>query len=74
MKSTQCPGALTPREIFRLEIEQEMRLHTCALCGRRNLYATRDGSEGWKPEVHDKPLPRKTAAPSARKTRKSIDI
>jgi hypothetical protein len=67
MKSTPCPGALTPREIFRLETEQEMRLHTCALCGKRNLYAVKNGSGRWALEAHDKPLARKASVHSARK-------
>jgi hypothetical protein len=67
MKSTPCPGALAPREILRLETEPEMRLHTCALCGKRNLYAVKDGLGRWAPEVHNKPSPRKTSARSARK-------
>jgi hypothetical protein len=69
MKSTPCAGALTPRETLRLETEQEMRLHTCALCGKRNLYAVKDGLGRWALEVHNKPLPRKTSAHSARKTK-----
>jgi hypothetical protein len=73
MKSTQCPGALTAREILWLETEQEMRLHTCSLCGKRNLYAVKDGLGMWTLEVHSKPLPRKTSAHSARKTRR-VDV
>jgi hypothetical protein len=73
MKSTHCPGALTPREILRLETEQEMRLHTCALCGRRNLYAVKNGLGEWALEVHNKPLPRKKSAHSPRKITRPVD-
>lgn len=73
MKSTQCLGALTPREILRLEAEEEMRLHTCALCGRRNLYAVKDGLGRWTLEAHSKPLPRKLLAAPARKTRRAME-
>jgi hypothetical protein len=74
MKSSQCPGAFTPGEILRLETEQEMRLHTCALCGKRNLYAVKDALGMWALEAHNKPLPRKTSAHSARKTTRRVDV
>jgi hypothetical protein len=64
MKPIQCPGALAPREILRLETEQEMRLHTCSLCGKRNLYAVKNGLGMWLLEVHNKPSRRETSAHS----------
>jgi hypothetical protein len=34
-----CDGALTPTEIQALEEATEVLLYTCAVCGKRNLYA-----------------------------------
>lgn len=70
MKSTHCPGALTALDLLRLETEQEMRLHTCALCGKRNLYAVKDVLGTWTLEEHSKPVPRETSPHPARKTRR----
>jgi hypothetical protein len=58
MKPRQCTGGLPPKEIHFLQEETEMRLYTCALCGKRNLYAVKDGSGKWALEFHNKPLPR----------------
>ena len=63
MKLKQCIGGLSPAEIQQLEQETELRLHTCAVCGRRNLYAIRDSLGKWIPEPHDEPLPRTRSAP-----------
>jgi hypothetical protein len=58
MKPKQCTGGLNPKEIQQLEEETELRLHTCAVCGRRNLYAVKGSSGSWAPEPHTEPLPR----------------
>jgi hypothetical protein len=58
MKPKQCTGGLSPEEIQQLEEETELRLHTCAVCGKRNLYAVKDRSGKWAPEPHTEPLPR----------------
>jgi hypothetical protein len=58
MKLKQCIGGLSPEEVQQLEQETELRLHTCAVCGRRNLYAIKDGLGKWVPEPHDEPPPR----------------
>jgi hypothetical protein len=58
MKPKQCTGGLSPKEIQQLEEETELRLHTCAVCGKRNLYAVKDGSGRWAPEPHTEPPPR----------------
>ena len=58
MKPKQCIGGLSPEEIQQLEQETELRLHTCVVCGRRNLYAIRDSLGKWVPEPHDEPVPR----------------
>lgn len=58
MNSKQCTGGLDPMEIQQLEEETELRLHTCVVCGKRNLYAIKDGSGKWGPEPHTEPLPR----------------
>jgi hypothetical protein len=63
MKLKQCIGGLSPEEIQQLEEETELRLHTCAACGRRNLYAIRDSLGKWVPEPHDEPLPRTKHTP-----------
>jgi hypothetical protein len=63
MKLKQCIGGLSPEEIQQLEEETELRLHTCAVCGRRNLYAIRDSLGKWVPEPHDEPFPRTKYAP-----------
>ncbi len=58
MKLKQCIGGLSPEEIQQLERETELKLHTCYVCGRRNLYAIRDNLGKWVPEPHDEPIPR----------------
>ena len=59
METRRCIGGLTAREIHWLEEEDtELRLYTCAVCGKRNLYAVRDSEGKWRPEAHDEPLPR----------------
>ena len=58
MTSKECIGGLSPQEIQQLETETELRLYTCAVCGRRNLYAIRNSLGRWVPEPHDEPLPR----------------
>jgi hypothetical protein len=58
MKLKKCVGGLTPREIEGLEEEPELRLHTCAVCGKRNLYALKDNLGRWTTESHDQPSPR----------------
>jgi hypothetical protein len=58
MKPKQCIGGLTPKEIEALEEEPELRLYTCAVCGKRNLYAVKDSLGRWTPEPHHQPLPR----------------
>jgi hypothetical protein len=63
MNLKQCIGGLSPEEIQQLEEETELRLHTCAVCGRRNLYAIRDTLGKWGPEPHDAPLPRTGQVP-----------
>jgi hypothetical protein len=63
MKLKQCLGGLSPEEIQQLEEETELRLHTCAMCGKRNLYAIRDSLGKWVPEPHYEPLPRIKDAP-----------
>jgi hypothetical protein len=63
MNPKQCIGGLSPEEIQQLDEETELRLHTCAVCGRRNLYAIRDSLGKWGPEPHDEPIPRTTRAP-----------
>jgi hypothetical protein len=57
MKPKQCSGGLSSQEIQQLEEETELRLHTCAVCGKRNLYAVKDSSGGWALEPHTEPLP-----------------
>jgi hypothetical protein len=59
MKLKKCVGGLTPREIEGLEEVPELRLHTCAVCGKRNLYALKDNLGRWTTEAHDPPSPRK---------------
>jgi hypothetical protein len=58
MKPKKCVGGLTPREIEGLEEEPELLLHTCAVCGKRNLYAFKDNLGRWTTEAHDQPSPR----------------
>jgi len=65
MKLKQCIGGLSPEEIQQLEEETELRLHTCTVCGRRNLYAIRDSLGKWVPEPHDEPLPPTKQAPES---------
>ena len=63
MKLKKCIGSLRQEEIHQLEQEAELRLHTCAVCGRRNLYAIRDSFGKWVLEPHNEPLPRTKSAP-----------
>ena len=65
MKLKECLGGLSPEEIQQLEEETELRLYTCAVCGRRNLYAIRDSRGKWVPEPHNEPLPRVKHAPKS---------
>jgi hypothetical protein len=58
MNPKKCAGGLTPREIGELEEEPELRLYTCAVCGKRNLYALKDNLGRWTTEPHDHPSPR----------------
>ena len=58
MKLKKCVGGLTPKEIGGLEEEPELRLYTCAVCGKRNLYALKDNLGRWTTESHDQPSPR----------------
>ena len=57
MEARQCDGALTPREIETLEAGTELRLYTCAVCGKRNLYPIKAAGK-WVPEPHRVPMPR----------------
>jgi hypothetical protein len=41
-KPKQCDGTLTIAEIKTLEEGRDLRLHTCAACGKRNLYLVKD--------------------------------
>ena len=58
MYPKKCIGGLRQEEIQRLGEEAELRLHTCAVCGKRNLYAIRDSLGRWVPEPHNEPVPR----------------
>jgi hypothetical protein len=58
MEANQCPGGLSPNEIVQLEEETVLKLHTCGTCGRRNLYAIKNGAGHWALEPHNKPQPR----------------
>jgi hypothetical protein len=58
MKPKKCVGGLTLKEIEGLEEEPELRLYTCAVCGKRNLYALKDDLGRWTTEPHDEPSPR----------------
>jgi hypothetical protein len=58
MEPRQCDGALTPGEIQTLEAGTELRLYTCAACGKRNLYPIKDPVGIWGPEPHRVPTPR----------------
>jgi hypothetical protein len=58
MKPLKCVGGLTPSEILELEGESELRLYTCAVCGKRNLYALKNNLGKWTTEPHDQPSPR----------------
>jgi hypothetical protein len=58
MNPKRCEGGLTPKEIDDLDDETELRLYTCAVCGKRNLYALRDNLGKWTTEPHDQPSPR----------------
>ena len=58
MNPKKCKGGLTPKEIDELDDESELRLYTCAVCGKRNLYALRDDLGRWTTEPHDQPSPR----------------
>jgi hypothetical protein len=58
MNQKPCIGGLSQQEIKRLAEEAELRLHTCAVCGKRNLYAVRDSLGKWVPEPHNEPAPR----------------
>jgi hypothetical protein len=62
MKPKNCEGGLTPKEIEELEEETELRLYTCAVCGKRNLYALRDNLGKWTTEPHEQPSPRRKDA------------
>lgn len=55
----KCAGGLTPKEVEELEEETELRLYTCAVCGRRNLYALKNNLGKWTTEPHDQPSPRR---------------
>jgi hypothetical protein len=68
MKPKHCTGGLSPKEMQQLEEETELRLHTCAVCGKRNLYAVKDSSGRWAPEPHDQPLPRVKHGMKSRQT------
>jgi hypothetical protein len=59
MKPKKCEGGLTPKEVEELEEETELRLYTCAVCGRRNLYSVRDNLGKWTTEPHEQPSPRR---------------
>jgi hypothetical protein len=58
MKPKKCVGGLTQRDIEGLEEEPELRLYTCAVCGKRNLYALKDNLGRWTTEPHDRPTSR----------------
>jgi hypothetical protein len=45
MEPGQCAGALTPEEIQTLEAGTELRLYTCAVCGKRNLYPIKNAGK-----------------------------
>jgi hypothetical protein len=54
----RCDGALTPTQIQALEEAIELRLYTCAVCGKRNLYPIKTSSGKWQLEPHSVPRPR----------------
>jgi hypothetical protein len=58
MKPRSCNGALTLAEMQTLEAGTELRLYTCAVCGKRNLYPVKDPWGKWVPEPHSTPMPR----------------
>lgn len=51
-----CNGALSHREVKELEEDADLRLYTCGVCGKRNLYAVKDEEGKWVPEPHETPL------------------
>jgi hypothetical protein len=59
VKTKQCTGGLSPKELQFLQTESEIRLYTCSFCGKRNLYAVRNGSGNWALELHYEPPPRR---------------
>jgi hypothetical protein len=65
MQARSCPGALSPKELQELEEDADLRLYTCAVCGKRNLYSIKDRSGRWVPEPHHAPLPAKRKRGSA---------
>jgi hypothetical protein len=58
MGAKHCTGALSAIESQRLGEELDLRLHTCAACGRRNLYPIRDRLKNWELEPHLMPMGR----------------
>jgi hypothetical protein len=56
-QTNMCDGALSPREIKELEEDADLRLYTCGVCGKRNLYAVKDAAGKWVPEPHQAPVP-----------------
>jgi hypothetical protein len=58
MEPKQCDGTLTIAEIEPLREERDLRHHTCAACGKRNLYLVKDTEGKWALEPHGVPTPR----------------
>lgn len=52
MGTKLCTAALSLRETQTLAQETELRLYTCAVCGRRNLYPVKSLSGDWTLEPH----------------------
>jgi hypothetical protein len=70
MEPKQCNGSLTPTEIQTLEEGTELRLYTCAVCGKRNIYPVETPSGKWTPEPHSVPMPRLQQGIKGRNTKR----
>jgi hypothetical protein len=58
VSAEQCDGGLSAEEIKEEQRGTELRLHTCAVCGKRNLYPIRNPGGKWALEPHSPPAPR----------------
>jgi hypothetical protein len=65
MQPKQCDGTLTIAESETLEEKRDLRLYTCAACGKRNLYLVKDPEGKWALEPHRVPMPRLLSGDSA---------